>query len=234
MLMLKTTIPYKLMGWIMSGIMTCFFWAGCTSVPGTLPEKPESTPIESILVMPFKNMAAVYGNNVSVRCPLDGKVYMTGNVTDNAQDSLTRHLIMLIDKKCECKMMQPSNALGVVSKLTQPSQTTLPVKKMLVETGRIVGADVVITGHIYRFEERLGGKYSVTNPATVTFDLHVIKVDNGCILWSGKFDETQKSLDKNLLDLKRFVKRRGQWVTAVRMAETGLEELIKNAPLTCK
>jgi hypothetical protein len=214
--------------------MACIFGAGCKNVAKTMPIIPESIPMESVLVLPFKNMAAVYGSNMTIRCPLDGKVYMTGTVADAAQGALTRHLIMLIGKRYACRMIPPSNALGIISKLTHPSQTALSEKNMFVETGRILGADIVATGHIYRFEERLGGKYSVTRPATVTFDLHIIQVNSGRILWSGKFDETQKSLDKNLLNLKRFVKRKGQWVTAGQMAETGLEELVGKVPLTCQ
>jgi hypothetical protein len=232
MFMSKTTIPYKIMEWIIFGMMVCFFGAGCTHGAKTMPMAPDATPIKSVLVLPFKNMAAVYGSNMTIRCPLDGKVYMTGTVADAAQGALTRHLIMLIDKRCACRMIPPSNALGIISKLTHPSQTALSEKNMFVKTGRILGADAVIKGHIYRFEERLGGNYSVATPAAVTFDLHIIQVSSGRILWSGKFNETQKSLDKNLLNLKRFVKRKGQWVTAGEMAETGLEELVGKVPLT--
>ena len=227
-----TTRSYNIMRCIIYGIMVCFLGAGCKSVVKPVPMVPASVPMASVLVLPFKNMAAVYGSNVNIRCPLDGKVYMTGTVADAAQSTLTDHLTMLIGKRCACRMIPPSNALGVVSTLTHPSQTVLPEKKMLVETGRILGVDAVITGHIYRFEERLGGNYSVAYPAAVTFDLHLIQVSSGRLLWSGKFEETQKSLDQNLLNLKRFVKRKGQWVTAGQMAETGLEELVEKAPLT--
>ncbi|OQY08515.1 MAG: hypothetical protein B6I22_00440 [Desulfobacteraceae bacterium 4572_123] len=155
--------------------------------------------MEAVLVLPFKNMAAVYGDNVSVRCPLDGKVYM--------------------------------NALGVISKLTHSSQKTMSEKKLIVETGRILDADMVVTGHIYRFEERLGRNYSVKDPAAVTFDIHIIRADSGRIIWSGKFDETQRSLDKNFLNLKKFLKRGGKWITAGQMAVAGLEELFEKSPL---
>jgi len=225
------TIIYKVICYIILGVTTFISGNACKSTVGTLAVAPESVPVETILVLPFKNMAAVYGDNVSVRCPLDGKVYMTGKVAKDAEDALVRHLIMLINSGRECRMIPPSNALGVISKLTHSSQKSMSEKKLIVETGRILDADMVVTGHIYRFEERLGRDYSAKDPAAVTFDLHIIKVDSGRIIWSGEFDETQRSLDKNFLNLRKFLKRGGKWVTAGHMAAAGLEELFEKSPL---
>ena len=230
----KTVISYKIISCIILGLIICVFGNACKNIVGKKAAVPESLPVESLLVMPFKNMAAVYGENVSIRCPLDGNVYITGKIAEGAENTLTRHLIILINNMWDCRMIPPSNALGVVSELTHPNHKTLSEKELFVETGRILGADVVVTGHIYRFQERLGRKYSVEYPAAVIFDIHIIKVDSGRILWSGKFDETQKSLDKNFLNLRTFVKRKGRWVTALQMAAEGLEELCEEFPLTCR
>ncbi len=224
-------MPYKIISCIILGIILFTFGNACKSTLGSLATAPEPIAVESVLVLPFKNMAAVYGDNVSIRCPLDGKVYMTGEVIEDAEDTLTRKLTMLIKSRCACRMIPPSSAIGVVSELTHPNQKALSEKKLLVETGCFLGADVVVTGHIYRFKERLGRKYSVKYPAAVTFDIHIIKVDSGRIIWSGKFDEIQRSLDKNLLNLRIFVKRRGRWVTARQMALAGLEDLFEKSPL---
>lgn len=222
----------KLICSIILGIMICVFGNACKTAVGTVATDSEPASVESVLVLPFKNMAAVYGENMSVRCPLDGKVFLTGQISGDAEGVLTSHLIMLIKKRCECRMIMPSSALGVVSKLINQNQKTIREKKLLVETGRILGADVVVTGHIYKFQERLGRKYSVEYPAAVTFDIHIIKVDSGRVIWSGKFDETQRSLDKNFLNLRMFIKRKGMWVTARQMAAEGLEELFEKFPLT--
>lgn len=226
------TAMHKVICYIILGITVCVSGNACRSTVQRPAAVPESIPVESVLVIPFKNMAAVYGENVSVRCPLDGKVYMTGKVAGDAENTLTSHLVMLITDRCECRMIPPSNALGVISELTRQDRKVLPEKKLLAEIGRILGADAVVTGHIYRFQERRGRKYSVESPAAVTFDIHIIKVNGGGIIWSGKFDETQKSLDKNLFNLTRFIKRRGRWITARHMAVTGLDDLFEEIPLT--
>lgn len=73
---------------------------------------------------------------------------------------------------------------------------------------------------IYRFEERKGGNFAVEKPAGVGFHMHLMK-DNvvGRVF---VFDEDQQALSQNLLNIGKFFKRGGKWVTAERLAEEGI------------
>ena len=44
--------------------------------------------VKKILIFPFEDMAGVYGQNVNARCPVCGKVFMTGPVTESAIPNL--------------------------------------------------------------------------------------------------------------------------------------------------
>ena len=64
----------------------------------------------------------------------------------------------------------------------------------------------------------------------MTFDLLLIRVADGRILWSGRFEETQKSLSENLFNLGTFVRRGARWISAEEMAHSGLEQMLQTFP----
>jgi hypothetical protein len=185
------------------------------------------TDIEKILLLPFSDMPAVYGENVNIRCPLSGNVYMTGKVAKGSVDMLTDHLVDLLKDSKDFKLIPPSQAEGVLPGFMSKDNIRLSELQLLIETGRALGADAVIVGHVYRFKERVGNKYSVDSPASVTFDLHLIHMDSGRLIWSGHFHETQRSLSEDLFQIGTFLRRKGKWITAKEMATSGLEDLIE-------
>jgi hypothetical protein len=99
-----------------------------------------------------------------------------------------------------------------------------------VQVGRALGADAVLGGFIYRFRDRTGKDYGVDEVASVAFDLHLIRVRDGRIQWSGRIDETQQPLSSNILNIKKFINRGGKWVTSRQMALEGIEALIAEMP----
>ena len=190
--------------------------------------------IEKILIFPFKNMAAVYGENVNSSCPICGKVFMTGKVTEDADNMLTEQLFVLLKDRKDIKLIPASQSQGVVSDLLSDDKKKLSEQDLLVETGRALDVDAVLAGHIYRFRERVGGKYSVNLPASVAFDIHLIRVADGRLLWDGHIDETQQSLFENLFQLGTFLRRKARWITANEMAVSGLKDILKSFPVSNK
>ena len=57
---------------------------------------PNLSGIKKILILPFKDMASVFGENMNGRCPVCGKVFTTGEVAEGAADMLTEHLFTLL------------------------------------------------------------------------------------------------------------------------------------------
>ena len=64
----------------------------------------------------------------------------------------------------------------------------------------------------------------------MAFDLHMIRPEDGRILWKGKFDKTQRSLSENLLDWAIFRQGRGRWMTVEELALYGLGKMLKEMP----
>ena len=100
-------------------------------------------------------------------------------------------------------------------------------RDLQLEIGRTLNADAIFVGYIYRFRERVGGKYSVDLPASVAFDIHLIRTVDGRGLWSAHFDETQQPLSDDLFRLNLFLRRKAKWVTAQEMAISALKDMLK-------
>lgn len=90
------------------------------------------------------------------------------------------------------------------------------------------GADAVLICTLYRFIEREGSSYGIDQPASISFDYRLVATDNGLILCSGSFDETQKALSDNLFNFKDAAQRGFKWITAPELLKEGLLEKFKN------
>ena len=182
--------------------------------------------VEKLLILPVRDMSAVYGASESIRCPVCGSVVMTGEVAEGATEFMSDSLYSALKSKGEFELVSPGQARGILSKLLSGDAGTLSERALLVEAGKALNADAVLAGHIFRFRERIGTSYAAKSPASVAFDIHLIRVADGRVLWSGQFNETQKSLSENFLHLETFLKRKASWVTAREMAQAGLEDIL--------
>ncbi len=191
---------------------------------GVVVAEPLSTldGIEKVLIVPFKDISAVYGKENNARCPVCGKVFLTGTIQEGSDVMLTRHLVLFIKSNTDINIIYPDQAQMQPDDFKSGNESV----NKLIENGRLLGADAVMIGHLYRFRERIGTTYSVVSPASVAFDLHLIGVSSGRVLWSGHVDETQRSLSENLFEIGTFIKRKGEWVAADALATSGLDDLL--------
>lgn len=195
---------------------------------GLDPFLPEG--VKRVLVLPFKNMTRIYGENTSIRSPLSGKVFFTGAVKKGSEELLTDKLIFMLEQKGEFYLIPPDQVEGLTLDPVVSGNRDDAEGHRVQEMGRQLAADAVMVGHLYRCKERIGTKYAADTPASVAFELNLVNVADGRILWSGNFDETQQALNENLFLLGSFLKRKASWVTAQEMALTGLRDLIQKLP----
>ena len=213
------------------GIITLMLLLSACKSDVVIPETPVvKSGIEKILILPFKDLSSLYGKNVNVRCPLCGNVFSTGDVETFAVDVLTDRLISIIKSRKDFELIPPGQAHGAMSVLLTADKKELSERDILLKIGRSLYADAVLVGHVYRFKDRVGTWYSVDSPASVAFDIHLIDVSNGSMLWVGHFDETQRSLFENLFKIGTFLRRKGSWITAEEMAVSGLEDVLQTLP----
>ncbi|HLE18774.1 MAG TPA: hypothetical protein VI728_10875 [Syntrophales bacterium] len=102
------------------------------------------------------------------------------------------------------------------------AQDLFPTRRLLVA--------LAVLCFLFRYRERKGYPYSVEKPASVAFDVHLIRVSDGIVAWRGAFDKTQSSLMENILQIASSFKTGGRWLTAKELTEEGVSEMLKTFP----
>jgi hypothetical protein len=207
------------------------FVTGCGMKPAPVPEKQGAYSKEALAVVGFR--AALVEGDVPqiVRDPFSGAIFWAEPVPPEVVREMTTELFERLKSRGDRAFIPPGQALGAYSRLASEDlgMALLPAK-MLQEIGKTLGADLVLAGFIFQWKERQGTDYAVSRPASVSFDLHLVRSKDGKVIWNGKFEKTQQPLSQNILDLKTFLEGKGRWMTASKLASLGLDRVLATMP----
>lgn len=103
-------------------------------------------------------------------------------------------------------------------------------KQVATMLGKTLEVDVVLFGIVSRYQLRKGNNYSVSEPASVAFELYLLDGKKGKALWSASFDKTQKSLSEDLSNIYSFLKEEWRWLTAEELMELGANLIVDKFP----
>ena len=114
------------------------------------------------------------------------------------------------------------------SEVREVAQTVPPTNDAarLRQIGQGVYADAVLAGRMQRYRERVGDEWGAKSPASVAFVLDLIDVRRGDVIWSARFDETQKSLSENIFALGDIGQRGVRWLTAEQLTQEGVKKSV--------
>jgi len=190
-------------------------------------EKPlfPLTGIRTVLVLPFQNMAEGQPENACIVCPVCAHMYRCGDVPENAASYLDQQLTAMLPETGHTRFVTADPADEPLAR-PQAGQEGDVITR-LAAAGKQAGVDAVLIGCIFRFQERDGSDYAAKSAASVAFDLHAVRVNDGRIFWTGKWDETQLALSEDLFTLKQFIQRKGRWISARELALEGLTQMLK-------
>lgn len=185
---------------------------------------------ETVLVLPVQNMAARYPAASAVRSPISGKVFPIGPVSEGAASLLTDYVVTTLEHRAGFSVIHPGRAKAVLSQMSLDNEDLVPDRQVIVKIGNALSADAVLAGFVYRFRDRVGTAYGVDSAASVAFDLHLIQMPEGRVVWSASVDDTQLSLSEDLFQIGKFIERKGRWVTAPDMALQALDAAFADFP----
>jgi len=193
-------------------------------------EAPQVLNIKTLLIVPFNIASERYEVGTTVRCSMCGAVFLTGPVALGADSYMTEEILTFLKAETPYTLIPAGVGEGARSKIVSES-VLIPKRDLLLETGRKLEADAVVSGTIFRFRQRIGTKFSVDTPASVAFSIYLLRVADGRLIWDGHFDETQQPLSENLFKLSSFVKRGGAWLTAEELAGFGFNKVMASFPV---
>ena len=183
-----------------------------------------------IAVAPFQQIAPDDVRGGAVRCPLCGMIFNAADSSGKPEKVIESLFLKKLDQKNrKFNVISGDRVAGIYRRIATESLKA-PLRQVIRDVGSELGAEAVVVGYVYRFRERKGAAYSVEQPASVAFEIHLLRVEDGALVWRGHFDKTQSSLMENLLQLTAFYRERGRWVTAEELAEEGMEEVLKTFP----
>jgi hypothetical protein len=189
-----------------------------------------SAPFKRIAIAPFVGISPAEAGGSAYRCPICGAVFSVGPISDTGISTVEDLFVTRLEESAKFTIITPDRVGAEYNVLAAAGSFKTSPLALLKKTGEKLGADVIVYGAIYRFRERKGYSYSVEQPASVSFAIHLIRVSDGIILWSGVFDKTQTSLMENVLQAKFFYKEKGKWVTAKELARSGMDDVLKTFP----
>ena len=96
----------------------------------------------------------------------------------------------------------------------------------LKRVGAMVYADAVMMARLQRYRERVGDEWGAKSPASVAFILDLVDVRRGDIIWTARFDETQKSLSESIFSLGDIGQRGVRWLSADQLTQEGVKKAI--------
>ncbi len=102
--------------------------------------------------------------------------------------------------------------------------------KIEVDVGKSPDLDAIVTGVITRYDDKDGSSISVNSPASVSFKVYLIRVEDNKVLWSANFAETQQALFDNLLLADRFKQAGGVWLNSDSLTELAMQRVMKAFP----
>jgi hypothetical protein len=164
-----------------------------------------------------------------VVCPVCQGVYKRGNTLYGSQRTLNQLLQQKMDALGTFEILPLERVEDAFSKTNKGPFELRPLRSA-IQFGKELNVDFIVVGYLFRFEERIGSRIGAEKPASVGFDVHLLRVRDGKRVWDGKFDETQQALSENLLKLGSFVRRKASWLTAEELSSVGMDEMLKRLP----
>lgn len=213
---------------VFSGLLLTF---GCQTKKNATPVISRDLNLNKVVVVGFLRALSPPDEPGMFKNPLSWSIVPAEPVPPEIIQKMSDILFKKVAAEKGYDLVSRNQAIGVYSNIVASDKNVgMPAIKVFQEVGTTFNADAVLVGYIYRWRERVGGDYAAQNPASVSFDLHLIRPVDGAILWKSKFDKTQQSLSENILDMNTFLKGGGKWMNVDDLAMIGLKKMFEEMP----
>ncbi len=151
-------------------------------------------------------------------------LYQTVTVPAGAGDIVTQLLWSRLKTRQGMIVLSPGEASRALT--SQAASQSSAGQPLAMTVAKQLKADASLIGQVLVYQERVGGRFGASPPATVGFEAKVVAAD-GQVLWEGNYYEKQRPMTE---DLMGFIQRRGVFVTAEELATYGVEHMLDEFP----
>jgi hypothetical protein len=193
-------------------------------VPFTILETPQVR--EVIDQPPFSVPLGARRSDIAISMPTNTEQLRRETVTvpTSAGDTVTQLLWSHLKTREGVTVLVPSEAAKVLASQATPQPPTGQSAAMTV--AKQLKVDASLIGQVLVYQERVGGRFGASPPATVGFEAKLVAAD-GQVLWVGNYYERQRPMVE---DVMGFIQRRGVFVTAEELAAYGVEHMLLEFP----
>ncbi len=96
--------------------------------------------------------------------------------------------------------------------------------------GQKVNCDGVLITTVKRFKQREGSEFAADSPASTEFQMVLRHSQNGSVLWSTDFRETQDSFFANIFSFTKMQSRGFKWISVEQLMEQGITQRLGECP----
>lgn len=96
--------------------------------------------------------------------------------------------------------------------------------------GQKVNCDGVLITTVKRFKQREGSEFASDSPASTEFKMVLRHTQNGAVLWSTEYRETQDSFLANIFSYEKMQSRGFKWVSVEQLMEQAISQRLGECP----
>jgi hypothetical protein len=148
----------------------------------------------------------------------------TVTVPTGAGATVTQLLWSRLRTRQGVTVLAPSEVANALASPSTPQ--SLASQSQAVTVAKQLKADASLIGRVSVYQERVGGRFGASPPATVGFEAKVVAAD-GQVLWEGNYYEKQGPM---IEDFMGFIHRHGVFVTAEELASYGVDHMLLEFP----
>ena len=148
----------------------------------------------------------------------------TVTVPTGAGDIVTQLLWSRLMARQGMTVLSPGEAAKALASSATPQSPAGQLPAVMV--AKQLKADASLIGQVLVYQERVGGRFGASPPATVGFEAKVVAAD-GQVLWEGNYYEKQRPMTE---DFMGFIQRHGVFVTAEELAIYGVDHMLLEFP----
>ena len=181
-------------------------------------------------MMPFFKSEPVTAAREFLDRALSQMTFDPKNMTSTADHVLTSHVHDAAYRKYGQKVLPLSRSISAYEALSKGAGEGTP-RVLARRLGKSLGANLIFTGAVWVFTEKMPGAAGMDRPSSVAFSVYLLEAEEGTVVWKAACRKVQRTSSEAMVDLRGLAKGKFKWLTAGELAREEIQKIFKPIPL---